>query len=243
MKIKLLLSAFSVFVFSGSTAFAQTAPNIVRSVACSVNDGYSISDAVEFGRNMEWTEETAPLGLFLREAVAVSGEFQNNWGFVISTFYADFSDMVAKRGAVRSRSGGRAGGTTLSDIMTCGPRARIALVNVANEGEIFDDTEATLMGSTVCQLNGATVAQAIGRAAAQGQSLNAYSAVDLRLFGGNSFTQNSQVSVRYVFPNATSFGVSLDAMRNSGGPAQIDDGITCNNGSLWLSHRIYAGSN
>ena len=242
MKIKLGVLALLLFMSVGANVSAQTAPTIVRGVACSVNDGYSMSDVVEFARTIDWNEDTAPSGLFFREAVAVSGEFQMNWDFVISAFYADYADMVAKRSAFRNRPGGRVGGATLSDMMTCGARVRISRANVANEGEIFDDTETTPMGQTACDLNGATVGDAIARAAAQGRALNAYSAVDVRSFGGPTIQQNSQVSMRFVFPNSESFGESLDSAFENGGFDQLDDGITCDSGSLWLSHRIYAAN-
>tara|TARA_B100001250_G_scaffold413931_1_gene449828 strand:- start:1744 stop:2472 length:729 start_codon:yes stop_codon:yes gene_type:complete len=239
MKIKLGTLTLLLFVFVSTNVLAQTAPTIVRGVACSVNDGYSMTDVVEFARTIDWNEDMAPSGLFFREAVAVAGEFQMDWDFVISAFYADYADMVSKRSALRNRPGGRAGGATLSDMMTCGARVRISRVNLANEGEIFSDTETTPMGQTQCQLNGATVDDAIARAAAQGQALDAYAAVDVRSFGGPIIQQNSQVSMRFVFPNAESFGDSLDTVFEDGAFVQPDDGITCRNGSLWLSHRIY----
>lgn len=242
MKTKIGLSTLLFSIFFCTNVLAQATPNIVRGVACSVNDGYSMTDIVEFARAIDWNEDMAPSGLFFREAVAVSGEFQMNWDFVISSFYADYADMVAKRGALRNRPGGRTGGVTLSDMMTCGPRARISRVNLANEGEIFDNTESTLMGQTQCQLNGASLDDAIARAAAQGSALNAYSAVDVRSFGGPSIQQNSQVGMRFVFSDAESFGLSLDSVFENGGIEMPNDGITCNNGSLWLSHRIYVAN-
>jgi hypothetical protein len=242
MKIKLGISALLFLMCVGTNVSAQTAPTVARGVACSVNDGYSMSDVVEFARNIEWDADLAPSGLFFREALAVAGDFQMNWDFVISSFYADYADMVAKRGAIRNRPGGRTGGATLSDMMSCGARVRISRVNLANEGEIFDNTESTLMGATVCQLNGATIPDAIARASAQGRALNAYSAVDVRSFGGPAIQQNAEVSLRFVFPNSEGFGASLDSMFENGGPVQPDDGITCSSGSLWLSHRIYSAN-
>ena len=68
--------------------------------------------------------------------------------------------------------------------------------------------------------------------------MNAYAAVDVRFFGGNTIQQGSQVGMRFVFPNAEEFGTAMEILRNEG-PNQLDDGITCNGGSLWVSHRIY----
>ena len=68
MKIKLGISALLFLMCVGTNVSAQTAPTVARGVACSVNDGYSMSDVVEFARNIEWDADLAPSGLFFREA-------------------------------------------------------------------------------------------------------------------------------------------------------------------------------
>ena len=241
MKLKLYLSIISVFMFIGSQVSAQDAPGVVRSFACSVNDGYAMADVVEFARNIDWDEEATPNGLFFREALAVAGDFHNNWDFVISGFFADFPEMVEKINAQRNREGGRSGASLFGDMITCGPRSRIESVTLAKPGDIFEDTEATALASTVCELNGASIADAVARATAQGQQINAYSAVDVRFFGGNTTQQGSQVGMRFVFPNGAGFGESMEVIR-TGGPNQPADGITCAGASLWVSHRIYSGN-
>lgn len=238
MKMKTFLPLISLFVFISAQTSAQDAPGVVRSFACSVNDGYAMADVVEFARNIEWDEEATPNGLFFREAFAVAGEFQSNRDFLISGFFSDFPEMVEKVNAQRSRAGGRNGASLFGDMITCGSRSRIQSVIVANPGSIFDETESTALASTVCQLNGGTIQDAVARAAALGQQMNAYAAVDVRFFGGNTIQQGSQVGIRFVFPNAEEFGTAMEILRNEG-PNQLDDGITCNGGSLWVSHRIY----
>lgn len=49
--------------------------------------------------------------------------------------------------------------------------------------------------------------------------------------------------MRYAFPNAVDFETSSEVMSSSCGPVQINDDITRNNVSLWLSHRIHAANN
>ena len=238
MKMKKFLPLISLFVFISSQTFAQDAPGVVRSFACSVNDGYAMADVVEFARNIDWNEESTPNGIFFREAFAVAGDFQNDRDFLISGFFSDFPEMVEKVNAQRSRAGGRSGTSLFGDMITCGSRSRIQSVIVANPGSIFDDTESTALAATVCQLNGATIQDAVARAAALGQQMNAYSAVDVRFFGGNTIQQGSQVGMRFVFPNGAEFGEAMEILRNEG-PNQPNDGITCNGGSLWISHRVY----
>ena len=140
--------------------------------------------------------------------------------------------MVEKVNAQRSRGGGRNGASLFGDMITCGSRSRIQSVIVANPGNIFDETESTALASTVCQLNGGTIQDAVARAAALGQQMNAYAAVDVRFFGGNTIQQGSQVGMRFVFPNGEDTG-AVEILRDEG-PNQPDDGITCNGGSLWV---------
>ena len=243
MKLKFILLSLSCFMSYGMTASAQDAPTVIRSFACSVNDGYAMSDVVEVARNLERDEGVAPAGIFFREAGVVRGEFQTRWDFVVSLFYNDMAHMVEHRGYLRSLEGGRTGDRALfSDMITCDPAHRIQFSAVANEGEIFSDSEATIMVQSGCDLNGATVADAIGLAAAQGRAVNAYSAVDSRIFGGPDMQQGSRVGMRFVFPSATDFGDSVDDLRNAGGPPQTNSQITCSVGSIWLSHRIYSSN-
>ena len=54
MKMKTFLPLISLFVFISAQTSAQDAPGVVRSFACSVNDGYAMADVVEFARNIEW---------------------------------------------------------------------------------------------------------------------------------------------------------------------------------------------
>ena len=64
MKINLSISIFSVFMFAAFNTYAQNDTRISREVACSVNDGYAMSDVVEFARSIDWSDDLAPNGLF-----------------------------------------------------------------------------------------------------------------------------------------------------------------------------------
>ena len=81
--------------------------------------------SAEVARNWEWSEDAAPAVVIFRSAVAVAGEFQNDWDFVFASYYPSYADMVEKRGVFLNRPGGRTG-NTLSDIATCGDRVRIS---------------------------------------------------------------------------------------------------------------------
>ena len=59
MKINLSASVFTILMFAAFNASAQNVTRISREVACSVNDGYAMSDVVEFARNIDWPVASA----------------------------------------------------------------------------------------------------------------------------------------------------------------------------------------
>ena len=240
MKINLSASVFVILMFAAFNTSAQNVTRISRDVACTVNDGYAMSDVVEFARNIDWSDDMAPNGLFFREAFAASGDFQYNWDFVISGLYESFQNMASKVTAQRSRAGGREG-ASLSDMMTCGPRARVSLIIRVNSAEdLFEDSETVAMATTSCSLNDGTVADAIARASQIGQNLNAYTSVSNRFFGG-PVPESPEVGIRIIFPSGE-FGSSMDSAIAGGPPNQPNDGLECGGGSLWFLHRIHSAN-
>ena len=238
MKFKLITFAF--LAFSISPLFAQTNNIVERGFACSINDGYSMRDVVEVARNFEWSEDAAPAVVIFRSAVAVAGEFQNNWDFVFASYYPSYADMVEKRGVFLNRSGGRTG-LGLSDVATCGDRVRISNMRFASQRD-GAPAAFSLAASFVCELNGATFADALNRASGAEQAFgsNARASVTRRAFGGPTIQNNSQVEIRVGFPNAADFGTGMDAIQQSTPPANA---MTCSGGSMWAQYLIHYRNN
>ncbi len=238
MKFKLI--TFTILAFSISPLFAQTNNIVQRSFACSINDGYSMGDVVEVARNFEWSEDAAPAVVIFRSAVAVAGEFQNNWDFVFASYYPSYADMVEKRGVFLNRSGGRTG-LGLSDVATCSDRVRISNMQFASQGE-GGPAEFGLAASWVCELNGATFADALNMASGGEQAFgsNARATVTRRAFGGPSIQNNAQVGIRMSFPSAADFGAGFDAIQQGNPPANA---ITCSSGSMWAQYLIHSRNN
>ena len=240
MKFSLFFSTLVMVLFSTSSSFAQT--NIVeRGFACSINDGYSMRDVVEVARNFEWSEDAAPGVVIFRSAVAVAGEFQNDWDFVFASYYPSYADMVEKRGVFLNRSGGRTG-VSLSDVATCGDRVRISNMQFATPLEGGSPPEFALAASWICELNGATFADALSMASGGEQALgsNARAAVTRRAFGGPPIQNNSQVEIRMTCPSAADFGAGFDAIQQGTPPANA---ITCSGGSMWAQYLIHTRNN
>jgi len=240
MKNNLILSTLCLTLLCATSVSAQEPPGVVRSWLCSVAPGHSMDEVVAIARAVQWDESSSPSAMFFREAVAIPGEFQRNWDFVWADFYADWGAYVQSRSAQRGQPSGRTASLGLFDMISCDERRNVSNVFQGNQGDIFSDTETTPMGGQFCDLNGATIEDAVARATQVGQTLGAYSAVDSRVFGGQGgYESGSRVYTRYVFANGDSFAESLDALRESGGPARSSESISCTTGGLWLSHRIF----
>ena len=105
MKIKTFVAI--LFTMISSSVFSQVGNNVVeRSFACSVNSGYTINDVISAMRQNDCEEGSNPGVVILREAVAVSGEFQMDWDFVVRLDYPSYTDMIERRVAFRNQSGG-----------------------------------------------------------------------------------------------------------------------------------------
>ena len=245
MRIRLILGSLFAALFLSTPLSAQEGPQVLRTWNCSVNNGYTMSEVVEFARNAERSADVSPTVRFFREAVAVPGDYQRDYDFQVADYYASWDDYVQTRGAQRNQPSGRSGTLRLRDMISCDPKRNVFNVFQGNTGDIFDGTETTLMGVQYCRGNGATTADAVNRAVQLGQSIGVNTGVDQLLFGGPSNDgQNVGIrfATRFVFPNISSFAERMDDMRESSangtGPAYSGN-IICGTGGLWASHRIF----
>lgn len=239
MKFKLIILTFLGILTA--PAFGQTDNIVERSFACNINDGYTMRDVAEVARNWEWSEDAAPAVVIFRSAVAVAGEFQNDWDFVFASYYPSYADMVEKRGVFLNRPGGTTG-NTLSDIATCGDRVRISNMRFTSERD-GDIPEFSLAASYVCDLNGTTMDDALGNARAGEDAFgpSARASVTRRAFGGPAIQAgNPQVTIQFSYPSAADFGTGLDAFQQNTLP---DMAMQCSSGSMWAQYLIHAIDN
>lgn len=229
--------------FFSSPLFAQSDNIVERVFACDINAGYTINDAVDLMRGYEWEDEYAPGAVFLREAIAVPGDFMFNYDFTISLFYPSYADMVEKRVAFRNRSGGE-NGMRLRDIADCGERIRINNVrfSIRNDDGIPPDVSVSMAGS--CQLNGSTISDALtGTAAIFSQGPMAPNvrsvAVTSRAFGGPTLEANSELGFRVSFNSTTDFGEAMDASQAIPPTPNPDIPVSCNVPGMWAQYLIH----
>jgi hypothetical protein len=235
MKFKLIILTFLGILTA--PAFGQTNNIVERSFACNINDGYTMRDVAEVARNFRWPEDSSPAVVIFRSAVAVAGEFQNDWDFVFASYYPSYADMVEKRGVFLNRPGGTTG-NTFSDVATCGDRVRISNMRFASERN-GDIAEFSLAASYVCELNGTTFDDALDRASVGEGAFgsNARAAVTSRAFGGPTVQNNSQVGIRVSFPSVADFGTGMDSFQQSTLPANA---MTCGSASMWAQYLIHS---
>ena len=237
MKFSVNFSTLMLILFGACSSFAQTNNIVERSFACSINDGYSMRDVAEVARNFEWSDDSAPAVVIFRSAVAVAGEFQNDWDFVFASYYTSYADMIEKRGVFLNRSGGR-NGVGLTDVATCGSRVRVSNMRFASPRD-SRPSDFSLAASFTCELNGTSFSDALERArgAEMAFGSNARASVVQRAFGGPTIEQNSQVVFRVSFPDVGDFGEGMDAIQQTTPP---DSPMTCKGGSMWAQYLIHS---
>ena len=228
-----------------TTLFAQSNKIVERGFACNIRDGYTINDVVGVMKGFDWSDDTAPGVVIVREPIAVSGSFQQDWDFVVNLYYPSYADMVEKRTAFRSRSGGTEG-WQLRDVATCGDRIRISNVwlSLENDGDPIPEIAPSMHLN--CQLNGLSLSDAISNAGNIRNFLGSdvrQAVVVSRMFGGPTIPQNSQVDYRAIFNSSDGFAEAVDRVTDNIQVPNPDNPQTCNVGSFWVDHLVFQGNN
>ena len=178
-----IVGSIAVALLLSFSAYGQEMPAgaLVRTISCSLNEGTSMADAVEWARGVP-RDESSPNFIFFRQAI-FNGNFRASNDFTIASYYPSYTEMVRRVGANNARPDNRVRpGTRASDLFTCdGSTMAVALnrfVNPDNNDGFTGD--ATLMTTRFCRLNdGATAADAY--AFAQGVARNFRAAGDSSL--------------------------------------------------------------
>ena len=87
MNIGITSTTLLILLLGNSSVFAQTGVSSVRSLACTINQGYTMADVVETARSLEWAEEISPGVVAFRSKIAVSRPANSTFEF---DFIADF---------------------------------------------------------------------------------------------------------------------------------------------------------
>ena len=240
MKSSITITALLVLLLGTSSAFAQTDVSSVRSLACTINEGYTMADVVETARAFEWSNETSPRLVAFRSKVAVSRPANRSieFDFIADFVYPSYADMVDKRGAFLRRQAERDGRRALDGVATCSDNVLMRSVRTAAQLPRSDEP-LTAVTTVSCELNGATVADAVAAATSFGENLGSGSVVLSPAFGGQQRPIGSTAQMLFIFQSFPDFGAAWDRLEQNLRTRDPQNPISCSVPSLWASYRIH----
>ena len=243
MKSSITITVLLVLLLGTSSAFAQTDVRSVRSLACTINEGYTMADVVETARAFEWSDETSPRLVAFRSKVAVSRPANRSieFDFIADFVYPNYADMVDKRGASLRRQAESDGRRALDGVATCSDNVLMRSARNAAQlpGGPGSREQLTAVTTVSCELNGATVADAVAAATGFGENLGSASVVLSPAFGGQQRPIGSSVQMFFFFQSFSDFGASRDRLEQNLPGRDPQNPISCSVPSLWASYSIH----
>lgn len=246
MKLGITITTLLVPLLATGSAFAQTGVSSVRSLACTINPGYTMADVVETARSFEWSEETSPGFVAFRLKIALSrpANRSSNFDFIADFVYPSYADMVEKYGTfLRTRAERNGRWRTLDGVATCSDNVLMRSARVAAPMPLPSIEPLTAVTTTSCELNGATVADAVTTATGFGETLGSGSVVLSSAFGGQQRPIGSTVQMLFIFQSFPDFGASRDRLEQNLPTRNSENPISCSVPSLWAQYRIHSRNN
>ncbi len=243
MKTGVIITTLLVLLLGATSAFAQTEVSSVRSLACTINPGYTMADVVETARSFAWSEEVSPglVGFRSKAAVTRPANSSFEFDFIADFVYPSYADMVEKYGAFLRMQAESDGRRTLDGVATCSDNVLMRSARVA--APLPSPALLTAMVTTSCELNGATVADAVAMATGFGETVGAGSVVLSPAFGGQQRPIASRVQMLIIFPSFPDFGAAWDRLEQNLPARDQQNPISCSVPSLWAQNRIHSQNN
>ena len=255
-KAILLIAPTMVTLFFTVAAHGQEMPagSLKRLLDCSLNDGVTMAEAVEWARAQP-RDDTAPNAIFFRQAV-MSGSSRENSDFTIASYYPSYGEWVQRVGAANARPDNRMRtGTRGGDLITCNPSTlRLNLNRFVNpDNNDGFPGEMTLMTTRFCRVNdGKTIADAWEFA--QGVASNFANAGDTSLYQvwtrelgpvGATVAGSPGLILATVPATPEAFGERMDLRREG---FDVLEGlrplpVSCDFPGMWITHAIHRGGN
>lgn len=252
MKKLTILGPLGFSLFVSFTAHGQDMPvgNVVQSLDCTLNDGVTIGELVEWGRSVP-RDENSPVAIYYRQAI-YAGSYRASNDFRIASYYPSYSEMTKRIAANRAMPANRIrSGIRAEDLYTCdNATQRTSQVREVNPGNDAFTGDQTLMTMRFCRLiEGSTIDDAF--AFAQDVAAN------YRAHGDNSLSQvytrslgpvgDTVAGSGLVFASVpatwTDFGARMDiAMANN-----VLEGLTlpvaCDYPAMWITNAVHREAN
>ena len=228
-----LLVLFSFYAVLGQ-AQEFNPGSVVRISNCTIDDGYTLEEVVDRARELS-VDDNAPDGIYFRQPIYTSAEYQENWDFQLALYYPSYVEMASRRIASGNTARGRLP-------ITCGNATTINSYPV-HQGETFP--EQTGMLTRFCQLTSGSLNSAFNRIGAISQNYadagsNLSVQMNVRGLGGQLESPND-FSIQIVGSSVETVMERLD-MRRNGFRAELGNssssGASCGRWSLWVTNRI-----
>ncbi|MEE2792538.1 MAG: hypothetical protein VX453_12945 [Acidobacteriota bacterium] len=240
-------------LISVSMSFAQDMPPgaVVQVLPCTLNQGYTVQDAVRVARSLR-RDENSPNAAFIREPLNVDPTFSDRYDLVGALYYPSFSDLISRRDAEQAdTSPSMAPRTRLQDVVTCNFAAStIRLSRAIPETDGFTGGE-TLMTVRYCELDeGRTVSDAFefveGIAAAyRAEDSNLLMQVTTPRLGNRLGRRaGTRLTINTVASTSTAMAERLDLTSGGFNPtAGLTNPMSCSVPALWRTYATYRRSN
>jgi hypothetical protein len=247
-KISVLGSiTFSMLVSCAATGQEMPVGALVDTVDCTLNDGVTMAQAVEWARNLP-REGMQPNVEFYRENILGSSNYKADYDFQIGSYFDSYSQLVATVAsnlalpANRTRPGQRA-----TDLYTCDTGTQRIVENraVPNGGTFTGPV--TLMSTFLCRINDDSTPADVweflvgvnDNYRAEGETsivqLHTRAVGPVQNRGNGDF-----VGIAVVPSTPEAWGARMDMPRDGFSPFEgVELPMICNYPSLWLTHAVH----
>lgn len=248
MKTMITLTVFVTSFLVGLPSFAQEMPpgNMIVNTACSINDGYTFTDALDAARSFSYDGDNAPNLVFYRRPIATADTPST---FVLRVVYWDNLEHWARGSGDPGNTSARA---NLDEIMTCNNTNRSFFIN-RNVGEGGDayaggENNQSLSAARFCQVKPGNTLQDVYAAlvAIQQPYLDQGNTTLMQLSHrflnpGDGDEMGRNIIIRLIGETPEGLAARLDMSPKVVGLSDDAPVMNCQDRSLWATHVIRWG--
>ena len=228
-----------IFSFLSQAQQMIPAGAVVRTLNCTIDEGFTFDQVVERARNLD-RDESAANSVFMRRPIYTSAEYQETWDFQIAAYYPSYSDMLERRSA--------AGNTAGQLPLTCGNPSVVRAIT-GHQSEAYQDAQpnrSTMLTRQCSMRSGTNINHSYNRIKTASQSFADAGSDELvqMYVQGLGGPQNpsfdfilaevgSSMEKMHERLDLTREGLRLVTSSNSTSP------LSCNRPALWTTTAIY----
>jgi hypothetical protein len=132
-RIYLISTTILLFFMTSMTSAQQMLPAgaVVRTINCTIDEGFTFDEVVERARNLDRDDSSAQ-SVFMRRPIYTTAEYQENWDVQIAAYYPSYSEMLERRSA--------AGNTTGRLPLSCGNPSVVRAIT-GHQSQAYQDAQ------------------------------------------------------------------------------------------------------